>query len=141
MLIMAIDPGTTAGSVLAEIAREDINPYVIRHDEVDMALMLDMAWAFCNRQGEEHRVIVCEAFSYRTGRTQTAQYAHLETIGALRWMCRQRGVRFVLQKVSDAKQIKDVREYVRGGDGHARDAARHLILFCQALEPKDFEVS
>jgi len=56
-------------------------------------------------------------------------------------MCRQRGVRLVMQKVGDAKQIKDVRAYVRGGDGHARDAARHLVLFCQSLEPKDFAVS
>jgi len=63
MLIMAIDPGTKTGTVLAEFHQGNLIPTVIRHDEIDQALELDAVWAFVNRQDEEQLVVVCEAFS------------------------------------------------------------------------------
>lgn len=63
----------------------------------------------------------------------TRQYDALETIGALRFVARQRSMTFEMQSRSDRTKVLDswlkhLGWWMRTKDGHANDAARHLWL-------------
>ena len=80
--------------------------------------------------------VVCERFiiSSQTGKFSQAPWS-LEQIGVLRFLCDRHDIPFTLQNVSDAKRfateerLKHIKWKRPKGDGHARDAQRHLLLF------------
>lgn len=94
-------------------------------------------WAYAHmetHQGPGH-VVVAEEFRISAATAKkTPQPWSLEIIGFLRWGARRFGCTFELQTAGDAKTfVSNAR--LRGvdawwkGEGHARDAARHLLLY------------
>lgn len=78
--------------------------------------------------------VVCESFTIAAHTAKkTRQYWSLESIGAIRWACMKAGVSFTLQSPADAKgfatdaKLKALGWYTPTKDGHANDAARHLL--------------
>lgn len=63
----------------------------------------------------------------------------LEFIGAVRWLCHKTGATLVEQRSADAKKfatndkLGSVGWHVKGD--HARDAARHMLLYLASKEP------
>jgi hypothetical protein len=63
----------------------------------------------------------------------TREYDALETIGALRYVARRKGIKIELQSRGDRlrvtnAQLKRLGWYTQTSGGHANDAARHLWL-------------
>lgn len=90
-------------------------------------------------------VIVCEAYviSQRTVRG-SAQPWSLELIGLLRFVAYETASKFELQQASAAKsfatndRLKANGFWHVGGEGHANDALRHLVLYlvkARLIEP------
>lgn len=77
--------------------------------------------------------VACEAYNIGKGTLKKSrQYWSLESIGALRWICKRRGVTFALQQPSDKDfgtdaKLKALGWYAPSRDGHQNDAARHLL--------------
>ena len=80
--------------------------------------------------------VVCESFII-TNATLTKSRGEnwsLESIGALRFLCTQHEVPFVLQTPARAKSFSTDEKLKRigwhtAGKGHATDASRHLLLY------------
>lgn len=145
--IIGVDPGTTTGIFAASVSIVD----TLRGREVRTdfrAYELDASKAFAMMQLQLDRLrdptVVCERYivTQRTARL-TQQPAALEMIGALRQLCADRGVHFVLQMKSDAARIaknavlKRIGWYQSGQD-HANDAARHALLGLASVDPPVF---
>ena len=102
--------------------------------ELQAERFLDHAARLIN--GGKVDTVVCERYVV-TVRTATLTQApwSLESIGVLRFLCRQAGIEFHLQNVGDAKRFAtDQRLNSLGwrkppGAGHARDAQRHLLIW------------
>jgi hypothetical protein len=129
MNVIALDPGVTTGLAWQT---EDCVAFA----ELQQEHVLQFVWE--RLRDPEHRIdaVVCESFTITVQTAKKSQdgLVSIEIIGALRWMCALHGVRFQLQSpavaknfVDDAK-LKRVGIYPTGLD-HAKDAARHLVLF------------
>ncbi len=127
MGILAVDPGKTTGYVLwtdGERVEGELygEAFLDRADELIESGEVD--------------VVVCERFiiTAQTGKKTQAPWS-LEQIGALRFLCRKHDVTFVLQSAADAKRFATEEKLNRAGwkrpkgDGHARDAQRHLLVY------------
>ena len=95
-------------------------------------MFLDLAWD----RIEKIDTIVCERFiiNARTAKLTQSPWS-LEQIGALRFMCKKFDIKFVLQNAADAKRFATDDKFSKlgwkrpQGDGHARDAQRHLLVY------------
>lgn len=129
-IILAVDPGKTVGSVLADGAS------LLWTREDSTAPFLDLAFELLSGAGA-HRpgAVVCEAYNIVPGSLSKTRGENwnLEQIGALRWMSRHFGTPFVLQQPSAVlalvtnDRLRALDLYVTGG--HSRDAARHLVYY------------
>lgn len=122
-----MDPGKTTG-------------YVVWHDgereegELPAERFLEFAERIIERGDVDH--VVCERYiiTVHSARLTQAPWS-LEQIGVLRHLCRKHDVKFHLQNVSDAKKfasegrLKNLGWKRPRGDGHARDAQRHLLVY------------
>lgn len=81
-------------------------------------------------------VIINEKFfiTQRTFKLPEAPWS-LEKTGVIKYMCNKYGVKYNWQSPAEAKEfvtdkrLRDLNEWFIGGEGHARDAIRHAILF------------
>lgn len=125
--ILAVDPGRKTG-------------YCYWHDgkrtEGERLAATFLKYADDLIENGEVDFVVCERFiiTHQTGKYSQAPWS-LEQIGALRFLCEKYGVSFVLQNAADAKRFGSEKNLSAlgwkrpRGDGHARDAQRHLLLF------------
>jgi hypothetical protein len=125
--VLSIDPGRKTGySYWRDGSRIE--------GELSAERFLDFAHDLIAQSRVDH--VACERFiiSHQTGKYTQAPWS-LEQIGAMRFMCHRHDVSFTLQNAADAKRFAtDERLNAMGwrrppGDGHARDAQRHLLLF------------
>lgn len=129
--VLALDPGKTTG--VAEWGGEE-PPMTDQIVGFEATLLVVAQWLGEWEVGED-RAVVMEDFviTPATGKKSRQNFS-LELIGAVRWMCLQHKVKFVLQTASEAKafvtddRLKHIGWWVKGQD-HARDALRHLLLF------------
>lgn len=141
--ILAVDPGKSTGWVLADVLA-NVNGFRI-YDAIDWGEtphdeFLAHAWTLLTDGKVQY--VACERY-FQTTKRMTRQHDHPEIIGALRWQCRYTDVPFILQNVSDAKKHSTpakISSMVKprwkgsvgyGGEGHAVDAVRHLVLFAE----------
>ena len=127
MNVLAVDPGKATGyCIWKDGERIEGELYFDRFLEKAAQLI----------ESGEIDTVVCERFivSPQTGKFSQATWS-LEQIGVLKYLCARHDVRFVLQNVSDAKKFADDKRLNSlgwkrpKGDGHARDAQRHMLLF------------
>ena len=129
--VMALDPGKTTG--IASLRIED-GEFVSKQTNFDETVAIVQKAATTNR---EELTLVSESFiiTQQTAKNTQATWS-LELIGFCRAMARMHtGRDLVLQAPSQAKRFSsDERLKIMGwyipGQGHANDAARHLMLFC-----------
>ena len=130
--IFVVDPGVATGWV-------EWRDHIIDSGELgqrDFLLLAERYIYDC--------VVVCESFKVmQSTLKKTFQPASLEIIGALRWFCWEADVPFILQPPSDKTFMPDSKLRALGwwlpGEGHARDAARHLGVYL-AKHEKNKEV-
>ena len=131
--VIAVDPGKMCGLFAANLAGE-----VIQQQELPPYETVDAVRTMLYVTGIE---VVSERFVI-TPQTHkhTRQYDAIETIGALRYVCTQRGQRFTLQsrdakdRVTD-KTLKELGWYKRTPDNHVNDAAKHCFAAFMRLDP------
>lgn len=128
MNIVAVDPGTTCG--VARFAATLHGPDFFQSWEAPRwDVLRDIEAIIRGGVG----LIVCESFVPRPG-VRSWQPDALETIGALRYICRRAGVTLETQAPADAKRFATNEKLAALGwrnptpGGHTDDAARHLLL-------------
>lgn len=132
--IVAVDPGKLSGYVKAQINYSTGELKIIEYLELDqqsVCLKVEK-----DIEDEDVSEIVCEDFiiTVETAKKKETRYS-LEIIGLIRFLCNKHGVYFTLQTpqraktFSDDQRLKDLDLYIKGGQGHHRDAMRHLVLY------------
>lgn len=139
VLIIALDPGELTGMALGWFNPRDITGVhtasLTERGPLDTVSAVEAFLLARRHEDDQPTAVVCESFIPRPG-IRTWQPAALETIGALRYVCRKYGVPFTLQSPADAKRfstnekLKTVKWFVPTSGGHQNDAARHLLLYC-----------
>ena len=126
MRILAVDPGRTTGWV----DYYDGSPVDTTYGESSFGAVVEAV----ERRATYLDVIVCERFTINPYARNSNQTDALEVIGYLRSVAQRFGTGYRLQMPGDAKSFgTDDRLIEQGlyfpGQDHARDAARHLLLF------------
>lgn len=132
--VMAVDPGLLSG--VAIFSYVDGKLTLEQSDE--------LPWQELGELAEYHLAIrnkgmavVCERFTItvQTAKNSQAPWS-LECIGMLQWLAyKNHAGDFTLQSVNEAKNmfpndmLHTLDYWHRGGEGHARDAIRHGLLF------------
>lgn len=127
-MIIAIDPGKMSG--LAAYHDEQFRAYEM--NPLDTIEYVDSAWSQTGGDIE----VVAESFviSERTIKTAPQRDA-LDILGWLTIESQRRGFEFTMQTPAQAKKfatddkLKALDWYERTKDGHANDAARHLLVY------------
>jgi hypothetical protein len=93
---------------------------------------------------DKYSVLVCENFfiTSQTAKKSVGLAWSLRIIGVCDYLCTRQGLEFVLQSPSEAKNFVDnkkLKEYNCWfpGEGHAKDSARHAILYYFKNHPKE----
>jgi len=133
--LLACDPGKLSGFVVLDIT--DFNnegPKIVVAEEYDQQTTGSyIHWWLANH---DHIEVVMEDFiiTVETGKKRDTRYS-LELIGVGRYFANLYSKPFTLQKPSAAKnfvdndRIRDLGLWVKGGEGHHKDAMRHAILY------------
>lgn len=132
--LISIDPGKASGFAVLDFSNLK-EPSIVYSDEL---VQFDTV-AFVHRSLSEDAdlyEVVMEEFKItpQTGKNSAASWS-LEIIGAVRYFCELYKVPFTLQPPSRAKnfvpndRMKNIGIWHRGGEGHARDALRHAVLY------------
>ena len=132
-MILSIDPGKATGVATYDADHGGFDSYEIEGRYALAGHVSDNSW-------DE---VVCEDFviSQRTIKT-TPQKDPLRIIGWLDIWCEELGVPFTLQTAGQAKsfatdaKLKHVGWFTKEGEGHANDAARHLLVYLVAKYPQ-----
>lgn len=130
--IYAIDPGKKSGFVVANYDT-DANK-VESYETYELDQMEVCEWLE-GINGQEDVEIVFEKFfiTTETGKKNDVHYS-LEIIGVIRYFAWKYQIPLYSQSPSDAKnfcdnkRLKNVDLWHVGGEGHAKDALRHLVL-------------
>ena len=127
-VVLAVDPGLVTGFARLFRATGYEGSWEMGHESF-------MDWArACIAQHGPNLVVVSERYTVQANRVGTPEWS----IGqhyALEMLCRWHHATFVAQSPADAKSfatnalLKEVGWWHVGGEGHARDAARHLLLY------------
>lgn len=133
-MILSIDPGLKTGVVAGTLR-------VWQQWELDFPDIY--TWLDEHIGDRKFDVVVIENFliSAQTGKKSQAPWS-LKIIGAVEHMCIKYGVDLVLQTPSEAKNFitnDKMRKYgmwITGGEGHARDAMRHFLLYHFKTDPE-----
>lgn len=135
--LLACDPGKASGFVVLDISDfESQGPVIVSAEEYDQQTTCAyLHWWIANHDDIE---IVMEDFITTTA---TAKKSNNDTripneiIGVGRYFAALYGKPFTLQKPAAAKnfvdnqRIRDLGLWVKGGEGHHKDAMRHAILY------------
>lgn len=130
--ILSIDPGLTSGVALVQ--RDPLK--LLRSDELDWQNTARFVDTALREFGGEHVDVVLEKFTITTQTAKNSQQTwSLEVIGMCRLMAMAHGAGAItLQSPADAKtfasnmRLKNLELWHVGGDGHANDALRHVVL-------------
>jgi len=136
-LLLACDPGKLSGFVVLDITDfESKEPTIVSAEEYDQQTTASyLHWWIANSDNIE---IVMEDFviTTNTGKKSAADTRiPLELIGVGRYFATLYNKPFTLQKPVAAKnfvdndRIRDLGLWVKGGEGHHKDAMRHAILY------------
>jgi hypothetical protein len=123
MLIIAVDPGGRTG--MAQWYDGDFTSWEVEEPMEVVRLVGDAI--------REWDAVVCENFRPRPRVTWQPDALHI--IGGLRYFTWRHEVPFILQEPAQAKtfatdeRLKAAGFYTKGGEGHANDAARHLLRY------------
>lgn len=128
--VLAVDPGLLTGACRWFAGAGLEHGFELPHLD-----FCDWAWAALAAHPGPGTVVVCESFQINAATSKKSpQPWSIEVIGFLRWAARYHGCGFDLQSASDAKTfVNNVR--LRSSNcwfmslPHARDAARHLLLY------------
>jgi len=134
VIIISVDPGETTG--LFAVSGESLRPYV-NFEGNPYEAMRQLEYLLENDRGVPH--VVCERYTQQSTRI-TPQYAALETIGVVRWLCVNNDVELTLQSRSQKALIttfmlKKIGWWTSGLAGHANDAARHALIWLATHHP------
>ena len=132
-MILSIDPGKATGVATYDADHGGFDSYEIEGRYALAGHVSDNSW-------DE---VVCEDFviSQRTIKT-TPQKDPLRIIGWLDMDMEARATPFTLQTAGQAKsfatdaKLKHVGWFTKEGEGHANDAARHLLVYLVAKYPQ-----
>lgn len=127
--VLGLDPGLMTGWALLDTQTDEY-----QCGEWNWATAATGIEELAARYGAD-LAIACERFTItiQTAKDTQAPWS-LELIGVSRYMAQKYGAEFVLQQVASAKRfsadwrLKNLQWYVPG-KSHARDAARHLLLY------------
>ena len=137
-MILSIDPGKVTG-----VALYDSYNNVFETWEIAGRYELRRWMDYPNAWGSSYGEIVAEDFiiSQRTIKT-TPQKDPLRIIGWLDMVCEENRVPFTLQTAAQAKsfstdaKLRHLGWFTSEGEGHANDAARHLLAYLARTDPK-----
>ena len=132
--VIAVDPGLLSGVAL----------FTRNGDSIELTYSGELTWTELGDWAESElgvnpadTAVVCERFTItdKTAKNSQAPWS-LECIGMMQWLAYRHGAGdFTLQLVSEAKNmfpnetLKNLDIWHRGGEGHARDAIRHGLLY------------
>lgn len=131
--LVAIDPGKATGFAAFDISGGV--PVLLGSWELDIEEFYDMLESSLAHYQDDVEVVI-ESFKITpaTGKLSDAPWS-LENIGVTRFLCRKYGAKLTLQPPSRAKdfvpndRLKALEIWHVGGEGHARDALRHGVLY------------
>jgi hypothetical protein len=134
-LILAVDPGKTTGYGLLFVDDKGKLDSV-SFNQLTMDDFLPAAAEMIEDWGSR-TTVVCESFTVtqRTTKQRGERLWSVEQIGVLRWLTTRALGSYLEQSPSDAKsfatdkKLKSIGWYTVGME-HARDAARHALLYC-----------
>ena len=138
--LIAIDPGKASGFVVLDITETfatGARPIILYSGEPEQQETCAWVDSFLSDPDNDAKIyIVMEDFliTPETGKKKDTRYS-LEIIGAVRYLAKLHGIPFALQTSSNAKsfaendRIRSMGLWVPGGEGHAKDAMRHAILY------------
>lgn len=135
-MILTVDPGETTGFGRSSTLETD-EKKTFEFDQLPFALFNDWAHRFIASQYRGHLIVIAERFVIMKGTTRKSRGDvnwSIETIGVLRHLCEFYGHTFALQNASDAFELGTDHTLQRSGfwisgKEHARDAARHMLLW------------
>lgn len=136
-MIVALDPGKVTG--LATLRPEDVGrPGFFESWQTDT--WDAVAWVELRVAHVE--AVICEDYiiTMQTLKKTRGENWSLESLGALRYMCRKADKPLVVQAPADAKKfstdtkLKTAKMWHPTPGGHANDAARHLMLYLARTE-------
>lgn len=137
-LLIAIDPGKASGFAVLDYT--DLDDIKINYsDELDQMTVISEVDVLLGDAEELEGTfeIVMEKFTItaQTGKNTNAENWSPEIIGAVKYLAWKYGVTFSEQTPAEAKnfvpneRMKAVGIWHKGGEGHARDALRHGVLY------------
>lgn len=136
-LLISIDPGKASGfAVLDYTNLNDVK--ILYSGELDqMQTVSEVDTLFTDAEDPSDYEIVMEKFTItaQTGKNTNAENWSPEIIGAVRYLAWREGVSFSEQTPAMAKnfvpndRMKNIGIWHVGGEGHARDALRHAVLY------------
>lgn len=138
--LITIDPGKASGfAVLDYTYLDDIQ--ILYSDELEQFAVSEyvenMLTMNATSDVKDSIEIVMEKFTItpQTGKNGNDQNWSPEIIGSIRYMAHKHGVKFTEQTPAEAKsfvpndRMKAVGIWHVGGEGHAKDALRHGVLY------------
>lgn len=132
--LIAIDPGKASGFAVFDISDPE-HPAIVYSAELEQFETVSFVHSALAEAASDYEVVMEEfKITPQTGKNSPAGWS-LEIIGAIRYFCELYEVPFTLQPPSKAKsfvpneRMKAIGVWHRGGEGHARDALRHGVLY------------
>lgn len=135
-LLISIDPGKASGFALLDYTdMDDIK--IIYSGELEQYETSETVEKLLTKEVEADYEIVMEKFTItaQTGKNTNGGNWSPEIIGSVKYLAQREGVPFSEQTPAEAKnfvpneRMKAVGIWHRGGEGHARDALRHAVLY------------
>lgn len=144
MRIIAVDPGSTTGYAI-----HDSKYHRFMSEQAPAYLALTRVKHALDHDIPQTDLVVCESFhisAQTLKKTRAGSMDAIETIGALRYICRTRGIPFETQTPAERAFATNARLKQLGWrnptpGGHADDAARHLLVACireELIDPSIF---
>ena len=132
--LIAIDPGKATGFAVFDMS-DPQNPVIVYSAELEQFETCAFVHSALAEDPESYEVVIEEfKITPQTGKNSSANWS-LEIIGAVRYLCHLFKVPLTEQPPSRAKnfvpndRMKAIGIWHRGGEGHARDALRHGVLY------------
>lgn len=131
--LFCVDPGLLTGLAFLDISEQE-NPQVLGTVELGVKDFYLKAEDVISRGGSDVLVVV-ENFIITTATAKKSQAPwSLRGVGVIEFLCLKYGSRMVLQTPDDGKTItssdlKAVKFWHKGGEGHANDALRHAVFY------------
>jgi hypothetical protein len=139
VILVTCDPGKKTGWA----ALDTSNMASYTSGEMPFMDFLTWTWGWLPQMHDAH--IACERFVITGGTVRKSRGDlnwSIESVGVLRFMGAVLNVGFELQNAADAmkfcddQRLRDVGWWFKGGDGHANDAGRHMLLLIARRWPQ-----